>query len=339
MCSSPVSINYVLVTGATGFIGAHVVDQLLSRGFKVRGTTRSLSKGNAMIDARPDFHDKLDFVQIADFETPGVFADAIKDIDAVIHVASPFTYDTKDNEKELIVPAINGVESIFQAAASSPKVNRIVITSSFASVLDAERKAPPYFTYTGNDWNPLSYQESIDPRTSAVVAYRGSKKFAELKAWELTAREKPSFDLVTLCPPMTFGPIKHPVANLDALNESNKMLWEIACGKSPLPVARVPFWIDVRDLAKAHVEALLRPEAGGKRYIPASPERFTYGKASGIIGSNFDWAKEKVSLEVQVVDESHGVDGKTAGKDLGIEYTTFSQTVVDLITQIKPMDE
>jgi nucleoside-diphosphate-sugar epimerase len=239
----------------------------------------------------------------------------------------------------LIIPAINGVESILEAAASSSKVKRVVITSSFASVLDSGREAPPYFTYTGDDWNPQSYEESIDPGTSAVIAYRGSKKFAELKAWEFVAKQKPSFDLVTLCPPMTFGPIRHPVANVDALNESNKMLWKIASGESPLPVARVPFWIDVRDLAKAHVEALLRPETGGKRYIPASPERFTYGKASNILGKHFDWAADKVSREVQAADESHGVDGETAAKDLGLEYRPFSQTVVDLITQAKAMSK
>lgn len=223
--------------------------------------------------------------------------------------------------------------SILEAAATSPNVKRVVITSSFASVLNAERKAPPYFTYTGEDWNPLTYEESIDPATSAVIAYRGSKKFAELKAWEFVKEKKPGFDLVTLCPPMTFGPVVHPVEDVDLLNESNKMLWRIASGEKPLPVARVPFWIDVRDLAQAHVEAVLRPEVGGKRYIPAAPERFSYAKAADIIGNNFDWAKNKVAHEVQAVDESHGLDGETAARDLGIEYKSFQQTVVDLVTQ------
>ena len=77
-----------MVTGATGFIGAHVVDQLLSRGLKVRGATRSIAKGEAMIEARPKFRDNLDFVQIEDFEKIGVFADAVKDVDGIVHVAS-----------------------------------------------------------------------------------------------------------------------------------------------------------------------------------------------------------------------------------------------------------
>ena len=80
--------SYILVTGATGFIGAHVVDSLLRRGIRVRGATRSLAKGKAMKDARPEFSALLDFVEIGDFEQTGVFKDAVKDVNGVIHVAS-----------------------------------------------------------------------------------------------------------------------------------------------------------------------------------------------------------------------------------------------------------
>lgn len=225
------------------------------------------------------------------------------------------------------------MRSILAAAAETSTIKRVVITSSFASVLNANRKAPPYFTYTGADWNPLTYDESVDPATSAVVAYRGSKKFAELEAWKFLEQEKPAFDIVTLCPPMTFGPVVHPVARVEDLNESNAQLWKIAKGEE-LPVARVPFWIDVRDLAKAHVEALLRPEAGNKRYVPAAPERFSYSMAAGIILDEFDWAKGAVKEgPKQTVDESHGLDGETVTRELGVKYRTFRETVVDLVSQ------
>ena len=78
----------VLVTGATGFIGAHIVDNLLSRGFTVRGTTRSLAKGQAMIDARPEHKDRLEFVQIQDFEQSADFTEAVGGVGAIIHTAS-----------------------------------------------------------------------------------------------------------------------------------------------------------------------------------------------------------------------------------------------------------
>jgi nucleoside-diphosphate-sugar epimerase len=76
------------VTGATGFIGAHVVDSLLARGIAVRGATRSLSKGEQMIAARPKHASKLEFVQIDDFSKLGVFDHVMEGVDAVIHVAS-----------------------------------------------------------------------------------------------------------------------------------------------------------------------------------------------------------------------------------------------------------
>lgn len=80
--------SYVLVTGATGFIGAHVVDELLRRGLRVRGATRSLAKGEAMLRDRPQFVSSLDFVEIDGFENPGRLEAAVQDIDGVVHVAS-----------------------------------------------------------------------------------------------------------------------------------------------------------------------------------------------------------------------------------------------------------
>ncbi|KAL2823393.1 hypothetical protein BDW59DRAFT_98399 [Aspergillus cavernicola] len=333
------NIEFVLVTGATGFIGAHIIDALLAHGLRVRGATRSLAKGEAMIKARPQYTDQLEFVQIDDFEHPGGLVDAVKDVDGIIHTASPFTYNTTNNEKELIIPAINGVKAVFEAASTTnPKIRRIVLTSSFASVMTVNRKAPPYFTYTAADWNPLTYAEAADKATTPVVAYRGSKKFAELAAWEYIRAKKPSFDLVSLCPPMTFGPVVHPVDAVEKLNESNAMLWNVASGSS-LPVARVPFWIDVRDLAQAHVGALLGEDVGGRRYTPASPERFSYALAAGIIREEFGGLRDRVSREEQGVDESHGLDGETAARELGYSYRSFRETVSDLVKQALEMEK
>lgn len=76
------------MTGSTGFIGAHIVDNLLARGFSVRGATRSAQKGEHMKAARPQYASKLDFVVVDDFTRTGVFESAMDGIDAVIHVAS-----------------------------------------------------------------------------------------------------------------------------------------------------------------------------------------------------------------------------------------------------------
>ncbi|KAJ4253827.1 hypothetical protein NW762_010222 [Fusarium torreyae] len=329
--------KFVLVTGATGFIGAHVVDVLLARGIKVRGATRSLDKGREMIKARPKHSANLEFVQIQDFENPGGLAEAVKGVDGVIHVASPFTYDTTDNEKELIIPAINGVRAVLEACTTNTNISHVVITSSFAAVVDIKREGP--YDYSGKDWNPLTYEEAAAPTTDSVVAYRGSKKFAELEAWKFVEEQKPGFDIVTLCPPMTFGPIAHPISKLEQLNESNAVLWSVAKGASPLPVPKVPFWIDVRDLATAHVHALLQESAGGSRLTPNAEKKFSYGLAAQIISEHFLHLRETIHLEDQPMDESKSLDGKTAAKELGFEYRTFEETVTDFIKQCLEMEK
>ncbi|KAJ5469380.1 hypothetical protein N7539_008998 [Penicillium diatomitis] len=330
---------HVLVTGSTGFIGAHVVDNLLAKGFRVRGATRSASKGEQMKAVRPQYASLLEFVTVQDFSHIGVFDAVMDGIDAVIHVASPFFYNTTDNEKDLILPAINGVKSILSASAQSgSKVRRIVLTSSFASVLDVDRNPPPDFVYTAEHWNPLSYETAIDPGSSSVVAYRGSKKFAELAAWEFIKTNAPRFDLVTLCPPMVFGPTVHPVSSVDQLNESNAVLWSVAAGADPLPTARVPAWVDVRDLAEAHVQALMSPGAGGKRYIPVSPEPFSYESAADIIKDQFEWAVDSVTRDYEAGKKpqaSYGVDGETVARELHFRYHRFRETVVDFVVQVR----
>ncbi|KAJ5652718.1 hypothetical protein N7507_010144 [Penicillium longicatenatum] len=311
--------RYVLVTGSTGFIGAHVVDNLLARGYRVRGATRSAQKGEQMKAARPHYASKLDFVVVEDFTKTGVFDSAMDGIDGVIHVASPFFYNTTNNEQELILPAINGVKSILSASAKpGSKIQRIVLTSSFASVVDINRTPPPGFTYTGADWNPLTYETAIDPSSTSVVAYRGSKKFAELAAWDFIKNEKPQFDLVTLCPPMVFGPVSHPVPNIESLNESNSDLWSVAAGADPLPGARVSAWIDARDLADAHP--------------------FSYEYAADIMKAEFEWAKDAVTNGYAAgvkPSASYEVDGETVARELGVEYRSFKETVVDLVRQVK----
>ncbi|KAF1994353.1 NAD dependent epimerase/dehydratase [Amniculicola lignicola CBS 123094] len=329
---------YVLVTGATGFIGAHVVDELLSLGHQVRAASRSCEKGQLLKQDRPDYASQIDIVQIADFTQGTSFAEAVQGVDGVIHVASPLDYTITDNEKDMILPAIAGVKAILQAAEGQESVKRVVITSSFAAVLDVNRAATPHHTYTAKDWNPLTYEEAIAKDSNAIIGYRASKKFAELEAWKFVEERKPSFDIVTICPPMTFGPVRHPVSKLANLNESNANLWKVASG-AELPVSRVPLWVNVRDLAKAHVEALLRKEAGGKRYTIASPEKFSYKLAGDIVTEEFGWGRERVAKgEKQNTEGTHDLDGETVARELGLTYTSFRETVKAFVEQAVAME-
>ncbi|KAH6957899.1 dihydroflavonol-4-reductase [Ilyonectria sp. MPI-CAGE-AT-0026] len=334
------TIEYVLVTGATGLVGAHVVECLLKKGFKVRAVVRSRTKAQRMVDSQKNFADRLDFYYIDDLTTPGVFQDAMADIDGVIHLASPLNYQVADKENELIVPAIKGVRSILEASKGS-EVKRIVMTSSFGAVLDMGREESNPYTYSSSDWNPITYSEAADPAATPQDAYRGSKVFAEQEAWNFVKTEKPQFDLVTLCPSMIFGPISGTLNSPKDLNESNNMLWKVAMGgpSTPLPPARFNFWIDVRDLAEIHVQALVNPKSGGKRYIPVSPEKFNYQLVSEIMLRDVpDSSTESVSTGLQGIKDHINMDMTDMEQDFpSLKYTTLKETVVDFMNQVLPV--
>ena len=102
-----------------------------------RDSVNGSNKGQAMIDARPIFKTRLDFVKT-------IFKDTVQDVDGVIHVASvsrsfapralrdgwwtkmslAIHYDTGDNENELIIPAINRVRSILEATTTQSQRSR-----------------------------------------------------------------------------------------------------------------------------------------------------------------------------------------------------------------------
>lgn len=212
-----------------------------------------------------------------------------------------------------------------------------MLTSSFASVIDVNTTQPTGFTYTGAHWNPLSYSEAIHPDTNAVVAYRGSKKFAELAAWEFVSAQKRNFDLVTFCPPMTFGPVAHPVQDASGLNESNARLWEIARGG--MPSSRVPVWVDVRDLAMAHVEGVFGGGVGMGRFVPAAERKFSYEVAARILRERFaekgarEWVKDVG--DARAPERGYELDGQAVTRGLGVRFREFDETVVDLFVGLR----
>jgi nucleoside-diphosphate-sugar epimerase len=128
-----------------------------------------------------------------------------------------------------------------------------------------------------SDWNPITWEEAQTAKQH-ITAYRASKKFAEKAAWDFIDKEKPDFDIITIQPPMVFGPCKHDVS-LDSLNESNAQIWRIVSGgKNAIVPATVMWeWVDVRDAAAAHIAAIAPEVKGNQRFLLGAGE-FTWQK-------------------------------------------------------------
>jgi len=337
--------RHVLVTGATGFVGAHVVDLLLERGIKVTGTARSQSKANEIKSRRAKYGDLFFMAITGDLTTPNVFDNVVQDVDVVIHVASPLSDGTgiSNFEQEVVLPAIKGTQSILKSVEKSPTVKRVVLTSSFAAIFDESRDPDKPYTYTSEDWNPVTYEQGVST-TSLLTAYRASKKLAELEAWNWV-RSPSSFnangekiDLTVFCPPIVWGSWVHPMESLSSMNVSNQVLRNMVLGeaKDTFAARRSSAWVDVRDLALAHVEAAyIRPETSNKRFVACSHEKADYQHAAQIIKEEFpEWA-ERVVLPPGIYPPIDlNLDGSVLTKELGIKYTSSKDCIVAVAKQL-----
>lgn len=166
--------SLVLVTGGNGFIGAHCIATLLRSGHAVRATVRSENKAkatrSALDAAGVDHLSRLDLAVVPDATDLEAFITVMRDCQAVLHLASAFTYDAVPGEfeKKLMIPALRGTQVVCKSAHHTPTIRRVVIMSSFASVYDASLGLQPGRVYTEEDWCPLRYEDGVN--SNAVVS-------------------------------------------------------------------------------------------------------------------------------------------------------------------------
>ncbi|EKG12762.1 NAD-dependent epimerase/dehydratase [Macrophomina phaseolina MS6] len=336
----------VLLTGASGFLATHILNVLLERGYSVVATVRSHDKAERIRQDHPSYgKDKLDFSLVNDIAKEGAFDEAVKTsppLDAVIHAASPFHYDVTDVQKQLLDPAVIGTTGILKSIQKgAPTVKKVVITSSFAAILDAYKGNWPEHTYSEQDWNPVTLEQAL---TGPGFGYMASKTFAEKAAWDFVQQEKPHFTLSTMNPPMVLGPALHHPTSLDALNTSNQTIRDIVLGKhkDSIPDTGMPYlYVDVRDLALGHVKALEVPGASGKRFFfPAG--RYRNREIVEIIRNNFPEYRDRLPAANAPGDEDpaggvYKFDNRRVRDILGIEFMPFEKTIVDTVKSLKAL--
>jgi len=168
---------------------------------------------------------------------------------------------------------------VLEYALKTPSIKRVVITSSFAAVTDFDKGGPnrPGHVYTHEDWLPKTEEDAVAPGVLGALSYSVSKKLAEKAAWDFQQR-KPHFDIATINPPMIYGPTLQP-CNLASLNTSSKAIYKLISNEPEFPGDRLPLFAHVTDVADAHVLALTKPNAGGKRFLLQGKGVLTWGNA------------------------------------------------------------
>jgi len=272
----------VLVTGASGFIAIHCIIQLLEQGYQVRGTLRSMNRESELRKTLAKFvqaDDRLTFVQADLLEDAG-WADAMRGCDYVLHVASPFPLGTPKDENDLIRPAREGTLRVLRAAADNG-VKRVVLTSSNAAVSAGHPRAKTHFDES--DWS-LPDSPTIDP-------YSKSKTLAERAAWEFMDNlpKGHSLELAVINPGLVLGPLPDTHQRT-----SGELIQQLLSGKLP-GLARIQFTgVDVRDVASAHLAAMITPEAAGQRFICIG-QQFWISEVAVILNQHFGARGYKVN--------------------------------------------
>ncbi|KAH9487441.1 NADPH-dependent methylglyoxal reductase GRE2 [Psilocybe cubensis] len=327
----------VLVTGANGYVAAWVVRSLLDQGYIVRGTVRSQNKGEQLKKVFESDGDRFEYVIVDDFTKEGIFDEIVKDVDAIEHVASPVTEsntDTYEDPQIYIGPAVKGTISILKSAFEyGTNVKRVVVTSSLAAIL---RPLDSPTALDERDWGDewVKLIEEQGKQAPSVYKYFCSKVLSERAAWEFynTHKAELQWDLVVI------NPSHPPLLDFKAVSEvtrSVELWYEYMAKEQPDEILRSSYnYIDVRDLANAHVKSLKREAAGGERII-VSGGRSTWQETRNVLYASKPQyyasggllpGKPDIQPEIRAIFNT-----EKAQRILDIPYKSLEETTLDTL--------
>eukprot|EP00937_MAST-01D_sp_MAST-1D-sp2_P001868 g1868.t1 len=333
-------IKVVCVTGASGFIGSHIVQQLLQGGYTVRACVRDAANEAKTAHLRAcaseaGAADRLSF-HSADLLKDGTFDEAVAGADAVIHTAAVVLVTASDPQRTIIDPSIRGTRNLLGAIARAPRVRRLVHTSSVAAV-HTHTEGGASKVYTEADYNTAA--AGTDP-------YGFAKLEAERMAQAAAEDSGGRWDVAVMNPGLCLGPCMTKAHT----KASPVFLRQLLFGnKQP----RVSFPIvDVRDVASAHVRALALPggDTGwlGRHILSSGTELFTeeLGQAvqqlypalkvdTGYLGCLMVWfaalnpfiTRVTVHMARHVFNKPFRYSNARATKQLAVEWHTASSTL------------
>jgi dihydroflavonol-4-reductase len=242
----------ILVTGASGYIAKHCIAELIKCGYKVKGSLRDLSIAKQIKSDIEDFLKQsieLEFVEAALNHDSG-WDKAVKNCNGILHVASPFPAGQVENENDLIIPAKEGTLRVLNAAKTAG-IERVIMTSSNAAI-----------SYGHVDIVLFDETHWTNIESRGITAYTKSKTIAEKVAWEFVA-ENPEIKLTTINPVLVWGP---GIGN--HLHSASLAVFKMLFKKEQPMVPKIILPIvDVRDVAKMHVNALKNDKSIGQRFL------------------------------------------------------------------------
>jgi len=184
-----------------------LIRTLLEQGYAVRGTVRTVEKGERLQQQFSSWKGGFEWVLVPDITREGALDEAVKGVVAVEHTASPVTPPSDDPE-DFIQPAIRGTLGVLMSALKfGTMVKRIVLTSSCLAILKKGNQPNVIFDETNWADDAIRVVQEQGHDAPMVLKYRAAKTLAERSAWDFyhTNKRKIAWDLVALNLPLVIG--------------------------------------------------------------------------------------------------------------------------------------
>ena len=331
------------MTGATGYVAGWIVKQLLEAGATVHAAVRDPDNAGKVAHLKAMEGGTLKLFK-ADLLDEGSYDEAMAGCGVVFHTASPFTYNFKDPQKDMVDPALKGTRNVLEAANRTESVQRVVVTSSCVAIFGdtVDIQDYPNQTMTEEQWNTTS--------TLTHQTYSFSKVEAEKAAWEI-AKDQDRWRLTVVNPGFVLGPGTATAQTSESFAIMKQMGdGTMAQGTAPFEVGMV----DVRDAAEMHLRAAFMDEAQG-RYITVSDRHslLDMGKMlRGHFGDAYPFPKREMpkwllwlvgpmvnsSFTRRTISRNMGYpwkfDNAKAKRELGMEFKPVEPAIIEMFQQM-----
>jgi len=349
MSLPPSNGKTLLVTGINGYIASSLGELILSKGYNLRGTSRSIHSTDPLVNgALASYASRIEIVEVPDMTVPGAFDKAVKGMHGIFHTASPINFNLHTYE-EVVIPAVAGTETLLDSALqhAGPQLESIVVTSSVATIVDPKSDG---YVFTESDFasHALTVSEANKAAgnpTPGAVLYPASKQAAERAVRAFRDAKKPPFAITTVHPTVTIGPPVQPPSSSDKLNTTLLPTYSIFTGGPIPPSIGSGSFIDVRDVALLHLWAYEHAEtANGERYIACNgyaPSQATadilreaYPERRHIIqvgkpGDGYVGYEDGVVRAVEYPPGRIRVSGEKAQRAMGVRFRGFKESLLE----------
>jgi dihydroflavonol-4-reductase len=324
----------IVITGATGYIGSQVVLALLSR---FSGEIRCKVIARRSSDC--SFFEGLpvDIVR-ADILDPLALIEAFRGAETVFHCAGLISY-TRNSRNALYETNVIGTRNVVNAALYN-NVRRLVITSSIAAVGASEDGSPASEVTTFQEWQRRN-------------GYMEAKHLAELEGLRGVAE---GLEVVLVNPGVVIGIDRKNPASVSSSNEVLSLIYQ---GKLPFLLSGGTGFVDVRDVADAHLAAWENGRSG-ERYVvvgsnltfrqlfatmrtlagSSTGQAFMVPKSIGLLagfgGELWSMLSNRpsfISLEsIRIASRLLAYSNTRSKQELGLSYRELSETLKTIIT-------